>query len=173
MGYKHFRSPLLTLSLLIFFPPVTKMFQFTGYYFYLFWISPLGYLGFLISPPSFSFFLRPFLLHPSHPSVTSIYFSHGSGLRPDPFLFAWGENRTRNVGLEDQNFTIKIRTLIFYPPPSMFLLGNALMEKHPKVYLGVKENLAWLCFSPVMPRRLGRLRTSPPHREMGTTNIGI
>ena len=33
MGYKHFRSPLLTLSLLIFFPPVTKMFQFTGYYF--------------------------------------------------------------------------------------------------------------------------------------------
>ena len=80
MGYKHFRSPLLTLSLLIYFPPVTKMFQFTGYYFYLFWISPLGNLGFLISPPSFSFFLRPFLLHPSHPSVTSINFSHGPGL---------------------------------------------------------------------------------------------
>jgi len=40
MGYQHFRSPLLTLSLLIYFPLVTKMFQFTRYFYYLFRISP-------------------------------------------------------------------------------------------------------------------------------------
>ena len=53
------RSPLLHLSLLFSFPPVTQMFQFTG--FFSFMVSLFGSSGFFFSHPDLSFLLRPSL----------------------------------------------------------------------------------------------------------------
>ena len=60
----RFRSPLLTKSLLIYFPQVTKMFQFT--WFFSMRVSPFGYLYFSVPSVQFSLFAS-FRVRPRHP----------------------------------------------------------------------------------------------------------
>ena len=60
----RFRSPLLTKSLLIYFPQVTKMFQFT--WFFSMRVSPFGYLYFAVPSVQFSLFAS-FRVRPRHP----------------------------------------------------------------------------------------------------------
>ena len=61
-GLFPFRSPLLRESLLLSFPPVTKMFQFSGFFFL--WDFSLGIFWFQCSSSKlFVLFYVPFLLH--------------------------------------------------------------------------------------------------------------
>ena len=100
---QHFRSPLLTLSLLISFPPGTKMFQFSG--FLSFGDLSLGRFWFHCSSSKlFVVFYVPFLLHLKS-SVEYLYILYS-------FFLALEGNRTPVLILEGSNTTIVLQALI-------------------------------------------------------------
>ena len=100
---QHFRSPLLTLSLLISFPPGTKMFQFSG--FLSFGDLSLGRFWFHCSSSKlFVVFYVPFLLHLKS-SVEYLYILVS-------FFLALEGNRTPVLILEGSNTTIVLQALI-------------------------------------------------------------